>query len=251
MSKFEEATGGKKNVPAMPENDEMAEQTAFVPRAVYTSDAKLDPTKLNIPRLRVAQGMTPEVMERSAQIGDFVLTNYPAKSEVLLVPFAAQNIRYLKPDPRQPPVCQAPTGDVGIGDPGGPCVACPYSKWGARDPRTGKSTPPPCTEAVSVRAFSLTHRTMVDFVFDGRRAGKGAFIQQQGLAFGMGQFVVKMTTSPVSNNFGTWAEPNVQMMGTVEENVSDEKLLDLTHTWFQLHNAMLTTTEEAKRELLG
>ena len=146
---------------------------------------------MQIATLRLAQGMTQEVSERKAQIGQYVLTNFPAKDEVILVPLAAQHIRVYKPDPKAPPRCQAPTGVHGIGDPGILCELCPLSKWGPQNPKTGKRTPPPCKEGVHMRAYSLTHRSVVDFSFMGRSATTGTFIEQQAMSYGYAGFAVR------------------------------------------------------------
>ena len=238
-SAFGRMMGG--NLPARGDVDD---GSSFVPRVVYTSDAKVDLSKLDIPRLRLAQGMTPEVGDKKAQIGQYVLTNFPAMDEVKLVPFAAQSIRFYKPDPKKPPQCQAPQGDFGFGDPGGVCAECPLSKWGVRDPKTGRASSPPCTEAISMRAYSLSHRSLVDFVFDGRRASKGAFIQQQAMTMGYAGFVITLRSGRAENDRGQWYEPDVIMEGEVPEEHTDN-----VHKWYELFRQSLPTSEEAHIQL--
>lgn len=207
-SKFDEMTEGAAD---------QTEYEEYVPRVVFTNDATPDLATLQISRLRLAQGMTPEVADRRASIGQYVLTNFPAVDEVDLVPLQAQNIRTYKPDAKAPPACQAPTGTFGIGNPGGPCNLCPLSKWGERNPKTGKSTPPPCKDGVVLRAYSITHRTIVDFQFMGRNTSKGTFLMTQALGVGYGKFVVRLKSSSAKNNLGQWFEPEIEMMGDVPE----------------------------------
>lgn len=232
-SKFDEATGGA--VPAEVEDD-----VSFAPRAIFTSDAKPDLSKMQISQLRLAQGMTAEVTERKATIGQYVLSNFPAYDEVILVPLAAQNVRTYKPDPRQPPKCYAPTGLHGIGDPGVACDTCPMAKWGPRNPVTGKGTPPPCKEGVIVRAYSVTHRSIVDFKFDGSARSKGAFIQQQAMAFGFANFAVKMHSSSARNDRGQWYVPEVEMLAEIPE-----AHVEPAQKWYELvsQQAQMTTAE--------
>lgn len=239
MSKFEQATSETLE-------EIVEEPAAFVPRVVFTSDAKIDLAKMEIPLLRLAQGMTSEVTTRKASIGQFVVTGFPAVDEVEIVPFGAQKIRAYKPDQQSAPLCTAPTGEFGIGNPGGECALCPLSKWGPRDPKTGKSTPPRCTEAIMMRGYSLTHRALVDFQFGGRRASKGVFVQQQGMTFGFGGFHIKLQSSSTSNDRGTWYEPEVLMLGDVP---ADQ--VDTVAKWFGLFNATLVDTEQAEKALKG
>lgn len=208
------------------------EGRSYVPRAIFTKDSKIDPSKIQVSQLRVAQGMTQEVKDRQASIGQFVLSNFPAYDTVTLVPLDAQDIRQYKPDPKKPPICQAPTGTFGFGNPGGPCDLCPLSKWGEFNEVTGKSVPPPCKEGVTVRFYSITHRCMVDYIFLAGEAGKGAFIQQQAMSFGWSGFLVEMTTSEKSNNRGEWFVTNLRMLGDVPE---DQK--PTVDKWYEIHLA--------------
>src|SRR5690606_39270345 len=109
------------------------------------------------------------------------------------------NIRTYRPDPRARPKCQSPTGEFGIGDPGIICAECPLSKW-SKNPDTGKAIRPPCVEGVAVRAYSATHRCVVDYFFMGQQSGSGQFIQQQAMAFGYGDFGIKMRSQRQKND---------------------------------------------------
>ena len=200
-----------------------------VPRAVFTRDSTLDLSKLQIPSLRLAQGMTAEVTDRKAAIGQYVLTNYPPYDSVDIAPLGATNIRMYKPDPKKPALCNAPTGDFGFGNPGGVCVECPLSHWGERDSVTGKSTPPPCKEGVIVRAYSLTHRCLVDIQFLGAEQSKGGFVQQQAMTVGWANFAIKLSAAQKQNNRGSWYIPELQMLDGVPE---DEQ--EIVNKWFAI-----------------
>lgn len=216
------------------------DEEAYTPSVIFTNDAKPDLSKLQISRLRLAQGMTQEVAERRASIGQYVLTNFPAFDEVELVPFRAQNTRQYKPDPKAPPQCAAPMGDFGFGNPGGVCAECPLSKWGPRNEKTGKATPPPCKEAVVMRAYSLTHRTVVDFTFMGRIASKGAFIQAQAMALGWANFVIRLKSSSTKNDRGQWYEPEIEIEGDIPQEHRD-----LVNRWYEAFESNLTSKAQA------
>jgi hypothetical protein len=210
----------------------------WVPRVIFTTNSTPDLTTMQIPTLRLAQGMTAEVVDRKANIGQYVLTNYPAIDEVILVPFAAQHVRFYKPDPKARPECQAPTGTFGIGNPGGECARCPLSKWGPRDPATGKSSRPPCMEGIAVRGYSITHRSLVDFQFNGSSIPKGQFIAQQAMAFGYAGFAVRMRSEQVSNKKGSWYIPSLEMIDHVPE-----EHVEIAQKWY---HAFLETTPKGE-----
>ena len=220
-------------------------QGPYIPRAVFTRDATLDLSKLQISTLRLAQGMTQEVVDRKAGIGDYVLTNFPSAQEVTLVPLGATNIRSYKPEPTKPAKCSAPTGDFGFGDPGGVCEECPLSKWGERDETTGKSKPPPCNNGVVMRAYSITHKCLVDFQFMGGEASKGSFIQQQAMSFGWAGFAIKMGASQKSNNRGSWYIPEIEMLGEVPEEHKG-----IADKWFAIFDSsQIDSRDEAIKAL--
>lgn len=220
------------------------EEQEYAPQVIFTNDAKPDLSKLQINRLRLAQGMTQEVAERRASIGQYVLSNFPPYDEVELVPLIAQNTRQYKPDPKAPPQCVAPTGDFGLGNPGGPCIECPLSKWGPRNEKTGKATPPLCKEAVVIRAYSLTHRTVVDMQFTGRVANRGATIQSQALALGYGNFVVRLKSTSTKNDRGQWYEPEIEIAGDVP---ADQK--EIVNRWYDAVMSQTVSSAQARQEV--
>lgn len=225
--------------------DDDSEIRSNVPRAVFTRDQGLDLSKLQIGSLRIAQGMTAEVTERKASIGQFVLANFPAYDSVTLVPLGATDIRIYKPDPKAAALCHAPTGDFGFGNPGGVCAECPMAHWGDKNPVTGKSVPPPCKEGVLVRAYSATHKCMVDFQFLAAERSKGGFIQGQAMSFGWSNFAIKLTSVPKSNDRGSWFIPQVEMLDDVPE---DQKVI--VGKWFDVFCAsQADSKEEAIRQL--
>lgn len=225
---------------------EMVAEEEYTPRVIFTADATPDLTTMQIPRLRLAQGLTPEVAERRANIGQYVLTNFPAMDEVELVPLLCQPTRMYKPDPRGQPQCTAPTGTFGIGNPGGPCAACPLSKWGEKNPKTGKATPPPCKDGVVMRAYSISHRSIIDFHFQGRNTSRGSFIMGQALGLGYGNFVVRLRSGSAKNDLGSWAEPELEMLGDVPSDHTET-----VARWTEAIQSMLrqVSTADALKEL--
>src|SRR5690348_14890417 len=137
----------KSDVPAVVQ-EEGLEPVNGVPRVRYKKTQTVDPSSIRVSMLRLAQGLTKEVTEQTARMGQFLVEGYAPVDSLDIVPLATQKTRSYRPDRNAPAQCVAPEGDFGYGDPGGPCAECPLSHWGPKNPQTGKGTPPPCTEAV-------------------------------------------------------------------------------------------------------
>lgn len=226
-----------KDLATVGEDDEAAQE--WVPRAIFTRDAKPDLSTFKIPRLRLAQGMTPEVTERKATIGQYLVENFPAVDEIIIVPFACQLTRAYRPDPKGRSVCSAPQGNFGYGDPGGVCAECPLSKWGAKDPATGRSTAPKCGESFEMRFYSLTHNQILDYGFKSRDLSRGQFIAQQAMAFGYGNFALKMAAETTSNNKGQWYIPRLEMLSGIPEDKQE-----IVRKWFGAFLEATPSSEE-------
>lgn len=202
-------------------DDDSGSSEHYIPRVIFDEDDDSDVpdlSKLVIGQLRLAQGLTQEVTERKASIGQYVLANFPAADTVTLVPFDTQPIRVYKPERTKPPVCNAPTGKFGFGTPGGTCSECPLSHWTDYDPVTGKSKPPACKEGVVMRAYSCTHRTLVDYAFMSTQTKMAAFIDSQMISYGKGNFAIEMGSSDQKNNKGAWVIPSIEMLDSIPED---------------------------------
>ena len=111
---FDKATGSGDDVVDVETTESAA---PGVPRTMFTRDKQVDMKNIQVSQLRIAQGMTAEVKERKAQIGDLVLSNFGPQQSVILIPLISQDIRVYKPDPKAAAKCHAPTGNFGFGDP--------------------------------------------------------------------------------------------------------------------------------------
>lgn len=93
---------------------------------------------LALPRARLAQGLTPEVLEGQAQPGQWILPGGRVAGELRGRVVGVRRARVLwqrEPTPRV--VCRSDDGATGVGDPGGSCAECPLSQW--------NDGPPACT----------------------------------------------------------------------------------------------------------
>lgn len=125
---------------------------------------------LVIPRLRLAQGLTPEVQSGAAKPGMWLLTGFPPQETVEFIPVMFGRSRRLRTEEGET-LCESPDAKVGVGDPGGTCASCPKSHWsGSGDNRR----PPECDFAYSYIGYSVTHGSavIVEFRRTGATAGR-------------------------------------------------------------------------------
>ena len=186
---------------------------------VLSTSVEPNTARMRLPYLGIAQAMSDSVKKRQAEQGDLILRNYPPAKELLLVPISSGNYRKYQPDRTRAgrPQCQSNDGVVGHGDPGGLCAECPLSKWGPKNPQTGKSTPPPCKEGVMWCFYSIDHRDIVLFPFQGQSASIADDIRRRAMFSGPGTFAVRMTTQLVENNLGAWYAPKVEIVFDIPE----------------------------------
>ena len=84
-----------------------------------------------LPRIRLAQGLTPEVLEGICSAGQWLIPNQQPQSEVIGDIFGVKKQRLLWNRNTTPAtiVCRSDDGEIGIGEPGGNCKECPFSQW--------------------------------------------------------------------------------------------------------------------------
>jgi len=196
---------------------------AAAPRPVYTTGKVFDASDVITPRLALAQGLSPEVRERKAEVGDWLLMGHDPVKEVILVIAGHSDQRRYVPMGQQKAECWSPDGKQGYGNPGIKCADCPLSKWqdSGRLKPNGQphNTPPPCSEIDSFVAFSVTHGMPVTWPLKGTAAKKARFIKTLCNGLGMGNFAIKVTSIDRSENGRAWQEPEV----VIDQSVSKEE----------------------------
>ena len=91
-----------------------------------------------------------------------------------------------------------------------------------------------------MRAYSITHRSLVDFQFLGAEQQKGGFIQQQAMSFGWSNFAIKMKSTQASNNRGTWYVPEIEMIDSVPEDQQE-----IVAKWFEVFSMSQVDSKES------
>lgn len=109
------------------------------------------PEDVQIPRIRLAQALTPEVVNGDAKAGNWIVPGQGAVEKLTITVMGVRHsrARVVGDDNERQVVCTAgaPIGTPlhGVGDPGIQCQACPFSQWKSDD--KGRRIPPECNYA--------------------------------------------------------------------------------------------------------
>lgn len=95
---------------------------------------------IQLPYIRLAQGLTPEVQSGTVKPGQWILPDGSVVDTFQVLVKGMRRVRRYRAGDEVS--CRSDDGVVGIGDPGGPCNACPLSMWSGDDK---KRVPPACT----------------------------------------------------------------------------------------------------------
>lgn len=177
----------------------------------YSSKPKLGLEEMFIPKLRLCQGQTPEVVSGEAKAGQWILQGNEPSDEVEVVVLAMGRARELwtgeNRDDREL-TCKSVDAEVGVGDPGGPCDACPLSQW-VTHPRTGKRSMPPCDMIYSYQVYIKEWGTMA--LLEMRRTGLTPARQVNTMigTRGMGNFTLRLSGEKRQNGSILYYIPRV------------------------------------------
>lgn len=199
------------------------------PRTVYTTGKTYDASETMTPRLVLAQGQSPEVRDRKAEVGDLLLMGHePEKAVTLVLAGHAKKRRYV-PQGEVKAQCYSPDAEYGYGDPGTrpdgshlACADCPLSQWtdsGKKGP-DGKTinNPPLCSDIDEFIAFSVTHGMPVIWPLKGTAAKAARFIKTLSNGLGEGNFAITVTSEAKSKPGRSWAEPVVKIAPEVSKD---------------------------------
>lgn len=110
----------------------------------FDSNPDFEQSEIDIPRLRLIQGISNEVSEGIAKPGQWVLPGHPAMDAVTFIPAGMMRNRELRNKERMVQ-CASSDAMIGKGNPGGACSTCPMAEWVPRNDGSGKNFPPPCS----------------------------------------------------------------------------------------------------------
>lgn len=161
-----------------------------------------------IPQLRLAQGLTEDVINRAADVGQWLLQGYAPKDFVDVAILGYAKMRALYNRETKITDCRSDDAKHGIGTPGGDCEQCPLAEWGKRG-ANGKGTPPACGVYYSYQAVSLTHGSPCVINLRNTALNAGKSINSTLAMRGFGGCIIRIGSSKTKNDKGTFAVPTV------------------------------------------
>jgi hypothetical protein len=195
---------------------------AAAPRSVYQAGKTFDASETMTPRLALAQGLSPEVRDRKAEVGDFLVMGHEPVKSVILVPAGHTKQRRFVEQGQMKARCYSPDGEQGYGNPGIACAECPFSKWSdtGRIGDDGKpiNAPPPCSEIESFVAFSVTHGMPVVWPLKGTAAKTARFLKTLSNGLGMGNFAIEVNAETRTGKGRSWVEPVIKIAPEVSRD---------------------------------
>lgn len=206
---------GREMVPA----DQMIEeeQTVNMSRgglSVYNQTPALDSSDVLIPKLRLAQGLTPEVQSGDAKPGQWLLTGEEPFQDIVVIPVGLARRRELRdPDSRSSILCRSGDGISGVGDPGGNCATCEMAAWTpTKSKKAGaKNSPPLCAFIYSYMVYVPETKSVALLEFSRTALTVGKMLNTMVAQKGLGAFGVRLGASSRQSTQGTFYSPTVSM----------------------------------------
>lgn len=180
---------------------------------LWTDKPEFEAGEVGFPKLRLGQGLTPEVAEGNAKMGQWLFTGYEPLDSTVVIPIMFGRTRWKRKDPadRDSPIaCQSADGKQGVGDPGGACKGCQFAKWGVRGPN-GKSAPPACTITYRYVLWIVDHEAIGEVAFQRTSESYAYLINNLIKKYGFGKFALKFGSITKRGANRMWAEPQISL----------------------------------------
>lgn len=190
----------------------------------------LERSDMTLPRLGIAQALSPQLSESDPKYieglrpGNFFNTitreNYGKQVQLVPLLFYKTRILFGPIDEGGGLRCQAPDNLIGIGEPGGTCIKCPFSQFGSARNGEGKGTA--CNQffnyaALIVNDGSVSPEGLLVFSLKSSalKVAKdwNALIRIRNLDIFAG--VYELTSVERKNDIGRWYEPVINPAGNV------------------------------------
>lgn len=184
----------------------------------YTDKPEFGGDEVAMPRLRLAQGTTPEVQAGEAKPGQWVLGGHEPFDTVTFIPTMFARARELRdPKDNKQILCASADFKVGHGNPGGVCFSCPMNQWGPPSVPGGKGTPPACARVYSYVGWSIEHQQLVavEFKKTGMQAAK--FINSLIQAKGLSTFAIELAHTSSTGQRGIFHVPSANLAAADED----------------------------------
>lgn len=181
---------------------------------------KLDKEDQMIPRIKVMQGLSPEVQEGLAKYGDLVnsLTKENYGKEVTLVPIDWWVSRIYWRDRKEGGGIVCRSFDAIKGSTCGVCSECPHRNWTTSD--DGKQVPSNCVKIFNVLCALIKEEgkpeiIVASFLKTSFKAGKEWINVMQYKNVDLFNYQYKLFTESITNDFGTFNILKYKDMNTI------------------------------------
>jgi hypothetical protein len=183
----------------------------------YSAVPQLDASDLYIPKLRIGQGLSAEVANGDAKLGDWLLTGQSPMKTCTVVPLLMTRRRELRDRDERGVICRSADSVHGVGAPGGDCSTCPMNQW-TPNKKTGKNQAPPCIFIYSYMVYVVEANELAVLEFYRTSMAAGKLLNTIILQKGLGNFAIKLGSTKTEGPKGTFASPSL-VIAKVEPKV--------------------------------
>lgn len=189
--------------------------------AELSQSPSFDAGEAAFPRLRLAQGLTPEVAEGSAKMGQWLFSGYDPMNEVVVIPVMlgrARNKRENPQDRNSPIACSSSDGRIGVGNPGRACRGCPFAGF-STDPKTGRRLAPACTLTYTYACWAPGLESFVEINFSRTSEQTAHLINNLVQLHGLGRFALRLSSNIIRGTGRIYAVPQIRLERLTAEMV--------------------------------
>lgn len=188
--------------------------TSGMASAELTTTPVFDAGEAAFPRMRLAQGLTPEVAEGTAKMGQWLFSGYDPMDSIIVVPIMlgrARNKRENPADRNSPIACSSTDGVQGYGDPGRACRGCPFAQF-TTDSRTGRRVAPACTLTYTYACWCPDVESFVEVSFSRTSEQAAHLINNLVQLHQLGKFAVRLTSNIIRGTGRIYAVPQIRLV---------------------------------------
>lgn len=194
------------------DNKELAvvDEEEAAPLDIYTNQPSFTIEDIAPPMLKLLQGLSPEVQDGVGSAGEWALSGFDPKEDLVVVPMSFARRREYRDDDTFALLCKSFDGETGTGEPGGNCADCPMNKW-------IDSKPPKCQFMYSYVMYVADFQAggIVNFKRTGLAAGKSlnSIMSRRGF----GNVALILGSKKQSGKKGAYYIPQLRPMDAEEE----------------------------------
>jgi hypothetical protein len=191
-----------------------ASPAEMAPRYVDSLTDIFDTEDAYLPRLRLAQGLTPEVQDGTARPGQWIVTGFEPRDTVTIVPVRAAKTR-TRLDDEGGVLCFSADARTGQGDPGGSCETCPLRHWTTLD--DGTRVPPECDVQYRYIVYIAELDCYAVLVCKRTALNAAKLINTVLMARGLGKAAFRLAAASQKSRRGSYFVPSVAPIQAADE----------------------------------